>query len=466
MDVGKGAWLVRRVVTVDSVTTLLLLPEFGKTAAELTAEQNGISHRAQALQALIQKLKSTWSRLKPIPSKIGQQEVIKRDEDRGESARSPRKYSNNFSQGVLEFTEFLPLSLYIHFPWCVRKCPYCDFNSHEVKQSFDEDASPRCATHRLRTCAASNLGTQNLHSVYWWWHTESDVGQRPHRLMSDLRTLLPLDSAAEITMEANPGTFEMEKFRSYRDSGINRLSIGIQSLTPSTCRRLDVFDGDEARRAIDIAQSNFENFNLDLMFALPSQSLEEVVEDVETALSFAPPHLSLYHLTLEPNTYFAKYPPQIPDDDLSAEMQRPDPYENGACGLSSLRGVRVRQSRAWIPSQSELLEFWWLPWHWRWCTFQTLFPHRIVRQMRHKQPRAFIENAMRGERFKSCMNLNAKLCRSNSCWMPWGSMMVLKRNCSSNAQVYYWTRSILSWRKPKRRATQAWSFTYSAYRLG
>ncbi len=337
--------------------------------------------------------------IKPIPSKIGQQEVIKRDEDRGRISEVSAQVQQQFlSQGVLNLQSLPPLSLYIHFPWCVRKCPYCDFNSHEVKQSFDEDAYLVALRTDLEHALPAIWG-RKIYTVFIGGGTPSLMSAKGlDRLMSDLRTLLPLDSAAEVTMEANPGTFEMEKFRSYRDSGINRLSIGIQSFNSKHLQALGrIHDGDEARRAIDIAQSNFENFNLDLMFALPSQSLEEVVEDVETALSFAPPHLSLYHLTLEPNTYFAKYPPQIPDDDLSAEMQDQIHMRMARAGYHHYEVSAY--AKAGHESRHNLN-------YWNFGDYLGIgagahsklsFPHRIVRQMRHKQPRAFIENAMRGE---------------------------------------------------------------------
>ena len=217
------------------------------------------------------------------------------------------------------------------------------------------------------------------------------------RLMSDLRTLLPIDGAAEITMEANPGTFEMEKFRSYRQSGINRLSIGIQSFHSGYLASLGrIHNGDEARRAIEIAQTHFDNFNLDLMFALPGQSLAQVKTDVETALSFAPPHLSLYHLTLEPNTYFAKFPPAIPDDDLSAEMQDLIHEKMAGEGYRNYEvSAYARQGRESRHNQN----------YWNFGDYLGIgagahsklsFPHRIVRQARYKQPKAFMDAALAG----------------------------------------------------------------------
>jgi oxygen-independent coproporphyrinogen-3 oxidase len=198
-------------------------------------------------------------------------------------------------------------------------------------------------------------------------------------------------------MEANPGTFEAEKFRSYRASGINRLSIGIQSFNPRHLQALGrIHDGDEARRAVEIAHANFDNFNLDLMYALPSQTLEEAQQDVATAIGFAPPHLSLYHLTLEPNTYFAKYPPAVPDDDMSAEMQDMIQAQTSAAGYAhyevSAYAQPGRQARHNLN-------------YWQFGDYLGIgagahskisFPHRIIRQTRYKQPKSYMENVRAG----------------------------------------------------------------------
>src|SRR5450830_341771 len=225
--------------------------------------------------------------------------------------------------GSLNLTALPPLSLYIHFPWCVKKCPYCDFNSHEAKGGGFPEKEYLDALRADLEMALPLIWGRKIYTVFIGGGTPSLMSAAGlDRLLSDLRTLLPLDGAAEITMEANPGTFEAEKFRSYRASGINRLSIGIQSFNSAHLAALGrIHDDGEARRAVEIAQANFDNFNLDLMYALPHQTLAEARADLETALSYQPPHLSLYHLTMEPNTVFAKYPPAVPDDDVSADMQ-------------------------------------------------------------------------------------------------------------------------------------------------
>ena len=210
-------------------------------------------------------------------------------------------------------------------------------------------------------------------------------------------------------MEANPGTFEMEKFRSYKQSGINRLSIGIQSFNSQHLAALGrIHNGDEARRAIDIERTHFDNFNLDLMFALPAQTLEQVRDDVETALSFSPPHLSLYHLTLEPNTYFAKFPPTIPDDDLSAEMQD---LIHERMEMAGYRNYEV-SAYAQLGRESKHNQN-----YWNFGDYLGIgagahsklsFPHRIVRQARYKQPKAFIEASMSGNAVQESVEISAQ----------------------------------------------------------
>ncbi|MBC3880273.1 oxygen-independent coproporphyrinogen III oxidase-like protein [Undibacterium sp. LX40W] len=304
---------------------------------------------------------------------------------------------NYLSEGTLHLGALPPLSLYIHFPWCVRKCPYCDFNSHEVKQSFDEAEYLRALRLDLEHALPMIWG-RKIYSVFIGGGTPSLMSAAGlDQLLSDVRTLLPLDSAAEITMEANPGTFEAEKFRSYRESGINRLSIGIQSFNSQHLHALGrIHNGDEAKRAIDIARNNFDNFNLDLMFALPNQTLAESKHDLEMALSFEPTHLSLYHLTLEPNTYFAKYPPTVPDEDLSAEMQEQIQAKMGEYGYHHYEVSAF--AKPGKESRHNLN-------YWNFGDYLGIgagahsklsFPHRIIRQLRHKQPKAFVESAFKG----------------------------------------------------------------------
>lgn len=310
----------------------------------------------------------------------------------------PQNVASQFlAPGSLSLPQLPPLSLYVHFPWCVKKCPYCDFNSHEVRGSFDEDAYLNALRADLEAALPLIWG-RKVYTVFIGGGTPSLMSADGlDRLLSDVRTLLPLDSEAEITMEANPGTFEAEKFRSYRQSGINRLSIGIQSFNSRHLSALGrIHNGEEARRAVEIAQTYFDNFNLDLMFALPGQTLDEVRQDVETAIALMPPHLSLYHLTLEPNTYFAKFPPAIPDDDLSAEMQDTIHEHMADAGYGNYEvSAYAQPGRA---SRHNLN-------YWNFGDYLGIgagahskisFPHRIVRQARYKQPKTYMDAVVQG----------------------------------------------------------------------
>jgi putative oxygen-independent coproporphyrinogen III oxidase len=312
--------------------------------------------------------------------------------------RSPATAALQYLQpGALNLTALPPLSLYVHWPWCVRKCPYCDFNSHEGKGELPEKDYLDALRLDLEQSLPLIWG-RKIHTVFIGGGTPSLMSAAGlDRLMSDLRTLLPLELDAEITMEANPGTFEAERFKSYRESGINRLSIGIQSFNPAHLKALGrIHDGDEALRAVEIAKNTFDNFNLDLMYALPSQTLAEARHDLETALAFAPPHLSLYHLTMEPNTVFAKYPPSLPDDDLSADMQDMIAEVTGAAGYDHYEvSAYARPGRRARHNLN----------YWQFGDYLGIgagahskisFPHRILRQARYKQPASFIEAAKRG----------------------------------------------------------------------
>ena len=315
----------------------------------------------------------------------------------GES-RSPAATALQYLQpGALNLTSLPPLSLYIHFPWCVRKCPYCDFNSHEARGELPEKDYLDAVRLDLEQSLPMIWG-RKIHTIFIGGGTPSLMSAAGlDRLMSDVRTLLPLALDAEITMEANPGTFEAERFRSYRESGINRLSIGIQSFNGAHLKALGrIHDEAEALRAVEIARSTFDNFNLDLMFALPSQTLEEARRDLETALSFAPPHLSMYHLTMEPNTVFAKYPPALPDDDLSADMQDMILEATHAAGY---RHYEVSAYASDGRQAKHNLNYWQFGDYLgigAGAHSKISFPHRVLRQARYKQPASFIEAARRG----------------------------------------------------------------------
>lgn len=294
-----------------------------------------------------------------------------------------------------------PLALYVHFPWCVRKCPYCDFNSHAPRgadAAMPEEAWADAVVADLEAALPQVWG-RRVHGIFIGGGTPSLMSAATlDRLLTDIRMRLPLDPLAEITLEANPGTVEAGRFRDFRAAGVNRLSLGIQSFDDAMLARLGrIHGGDEAKRAIEGALSHFERVNLDLMYALPEQTLAAALTDLETALGFGVSHLSCYHLTLEPNTPFAHNPPPLPDDDLAADMQ--DAIE----ARLAEAGLRHYETSAFAHPGQECrhnLNYW---------TFGDylgigpgahgkLSSHEgIVREMRHKHPQRYLEGAARGD---------------------------------------------------------------------
>lgn len=295
-----------------------------------------------------------------------------------------------------------PLSLYIHFPWCVRKCPYCDFNSHERPAGNDEASSlAQRYLDALRADLQSALPSvwgRPVVSVFIGGGTPSLMSPDDlDRLLSDVRAMLPLAADCEITLEANPGTVEAQRFRGFREAGVNRLSLGIQSFDSAMLQRLGrIHDGAQALRAAELARREFPRLNLDLMWALPGQSPQQCAADLDCALRFEPPHLSLYQLALEPNTVFAKFPPVLPGEDEVERMQQllgeraaAAGYEHYEISAFARPGQRCRHN----------LNYW---------TFgdylgigagahSKLTRHdAIVRQERYHSPESYLENASRG----------------------------------------------------------------------
>ncbi|QEL54135.1 radical SAM family heme chaperone HemW [Chromobacterium paludis] len=318
--------------------------------------------------------------------------------------------------------ELPPLSLYVHFPWCIRKCPYCDFNSHEPKNGFDEMAYVDALLRDLEFSLPEVWG-RPLTSIFMGGGTPSLFSpQAMDALLAGVRARMKLHPDAEITMEANPGTFEIERFRGYREAGINRLSIGIQSFDPKHLKALGrIHDGDEAKRAVEIALTHFDNVNLDLMYALPGQTLDEALSDLNTALSYGITHLSAYHLTIEPNTLFAVQTPQnLPDDEVSADMQEAiesrldaagfDHYETSAFakpGRHSRHNLNYWQFGDYIGIGAG--------------AHGKISSHAgIVRQMRHKQPAAYLKAVADGNPLQS----SQKVARAD---LPFEFMMNLLR---------------------------------------
>lgn len=228
---------------------------------------------------------------------------------------------------MIQFTTLPPLSLYIHFPWCVKKCPYCDFNSHEQKSDFDEKLYIDCLLKDAELALPSVWG-RTVHSVFMGGGTPGLFSPESiDRLLSQLRSLFAIRPEIEITLETNPGTVDIginaEKLKAFKDAGINRLSIGVQSFNNLHLQSLGrIHDSSQAITAIELAQqANFNSINLDLMYGLPEQNCKQAINDIQTAINLKPDHISHYQLTIEPNTYFHKKPPSLPDDDNCWEMQ-------------------------------------------------------------------------------------------------------------------------------------------------
>ena len=301
-----------------------------------------------------------------------------------------------------------PLALYIHLPWCVKKCPYCDFNSHAFLPSpaggrggGGEGAFPEAAYIDALLAdlehALPDIWGRKIHTVFFGGGTPSLFSADGiDRILTGVRTLTPLLPTAEITLEANPGTVEADKFAGFREAGVTRVSLGIQSFNPRHLRALGrIHDDTEARRAAELAATHFDTFNLDLMVALPGQSLDEAVADIQTALSFQPPHLSAYHLTLEPNTPFGHTaPPNLPDDDLAADMQQAVHDRLLAAGLAHYEtSAYARPGHVCRHNLN----------YWQFGDYLGIgagahsklsFHDRIVRQMRVKHPQQYMQTLL------------------------------------------------------------------------
>jgi putative oxygen-independent coproporphyrinogen III oxidase len=304
-----------------------------------------------------------------------------------------------------------PLSLYVHLPWCLRKCPYCDFNSHEPSAALSA-GSPGAGHLSAQTearyldalradleSALPQIWGRRVYTVFIGGGTPSLFSPDSiDRLLSDIRARLPLEADAEITLEANPGTFETDRFKAFHQAGINRLSIGVQSFDDAKLRALGrVHNRAQAIAAVEEAQRNFETFNLDLMYALPGQSSDDLDADIQQALAFEPPHLSLYHLTLEPNTRFATQPPKgLPDEDTAFDMLDHLIERTMAAGLQRYEvSAYARPGHASAHNLN----------YWQFGDYLGIgagahskisFPDRIVRQVRWREPAAYMDKAMQG----------------------------------------------------------------------
>jgi putative oxygen-independent coproporphyrinogen III oxidase len=299
--------------------------------------------------------------------------------------------------GTLHLAALPPLALYVHLPWCLRKCPYCDFNSHEAGTELPQQRYLDALRADLEAALPLVWG-RPVQSVFIGGGTPSlfapeGIGQ----LIADVRARLPLVADAEITLEANPGTFERERFAAFADAGVTRLSIGVQSFDDAKLQALGrVHDRAQAIAAAELAARVYRTFNLDLMYALPSQTLADCEADLRTAIALAPPHLSVYHLTLEPNTAFARRPPPLPHEDLASAML------DRVAELSASAGYDRYEVSAYARAGHRCvhnLNYW----HFgdylgigAGAHSKLSFPHRVVRQVRWREPRAYMEQALAG----------------------------------------------------------------------
>ena len=348
--------------------------------------------------------------------------------------------------GTLRLGESPPLSLYVHLPWCIAKCPYCDFNSHELAPRMPSASAPQGGAPslgrpgaelapRMPSASAPRGGAPSVgrpgavngglpEARYLdalladleaalpqvWGRPVVSVfigGGTPSlfspdgiaRLLADIRARLPLLPGCEITLEANPGTFERERFKAFRAAGVTRLSVGVQSFDDGMLSKLGrVHDGAQARAALTEAAAAFDTFNLDLMYALPGQTLGALQADLDTALGFNPPHLSIYHLTVEPNTRFAIAPPPgLPDDDLASDMLDLITERTATAGLQryevsafARRGHRCQHNLN----------------YWQFGDYLGIgagahgklsYPHRVIRQVRWREPASYMTQALAGQ---------------------------------------------------------------------
>lgn len=326
--------------------------------------------------------------------------------DHAEPAPAPlRDVQHSMRPGMLQLTSLPPLSLYVHLPWCLKKCPYCDFNSHEWQGAASGGASSAIPEQRYLDALMADLEAalpliwgRPVHSIFIGGGTPSLFSpQAIDRLLGDIRARLPLVPDCEITLEANPGTFEQDRFRAFRAAGVTRLSVGVQSFNDRHLKALGrVHDRAQALAAAQEAAQTFDTFNLDIMYALPGQTMAELDADLHTALQLAPPHISIYHLTIEPNTLFAKFPPAIPEDDAAYAMLDRITELTGQAGMERYEiSAYARPGHACWHNRN----------YWQFGDYLGIgagahsklsFAHRVVRQTRFRDPVRYMEHALTG----------------------------------------------------------------------
>ena len=299
--------------------------------------------------------------------------------------------------GTLQLAALPPLALYVHLPWCLKKCPYCDFNSHENQGALPESRYLDALCADLESALPLIWG-RRVHSVFIGGGTPSLFSPDGiDRLLSEIRARLVLAPGVEVTLEANPGTFERERFKAFRAAGVTRLSIGVQSFNDAALDRLGrVHDAAQARAAVAEAREAFDTFNIDLMYALPGQDLAALNEDLDTALGFSPPHLSIYHLTLEPNTLFALHPPALPDNDLASDMLDLIVQRTAAVGLERYEVSAFAQPGHNCRHNLNYWQFGDYLWLGAGAHGKISFPHRVLRQVRWREPAQYMQHALAG----------------------------------------------------------------------
>jgi putative oxygen-independent coproporphyrinogen III oxidase len=315
-----------------------------------------------------------------------------------EQAVQPHDIQHYMRLGTLQLSSLPPLSLYVHLPWCLKKCPYCDFNSHEQRAADLPEQDYLNALMADLEAALPLIWGRSVQTVFIGGGTPSLFSpQAIDQLVAGIRARLKLAANAEITLEANPGTFEKDRFKAFRAAGVTRLSVGVQSFNDHYLTTLGrVHNRAQALSALEEAALNFDAFNLDLMYALPGQTLDELRTDVATALSFAPPHLSIYHLTIEPNTYFAKHPPAAVDDDLAADMLDLITELTGPAGLQRYEvSAYARPGHRCAHNLN----------YWQFGDYLGIgagahsklsFAHRVLRQVRLRDPARYMAQALAG----------------------------------------------------------------------
>ncbi len=326
--------------------------------------------------------------------------------------------------GQIRLDTLPPLALYVHLPWCLKKCPYCDFNSHELMPAKVPlvpplsgegfalgrrgDAQTNSSLPEADYLEALNADLEAALPSVWGRHVMSVFigGGTPSlfspagidRLIANIRARLPLEPGGEITLEANPGTFERERFFAYRQAGVTRLSVGVQSFDDEHLHAIGrVHDAAQARAAVAEAAQAFQTFNIDLMYALPGQNMAALQRDVDTALAYKPPHLSVYHLTMEPNTAFARNPPSLPDEDTASDML--DLITERTATAGQLRYEVSAFAHKGHRCEHNLN-------YWRFGDYLGIgagahsklsFPDRITRQVRWREPAMYMQRAMQGQ---------------------------------------------------------------------